>query len=99
MRRIVVLHSWSGDNHPPDRERQAATTHHLGQTMQPIVDFAGLDDPQFLAARARLRRELEDLPESHADRAELQRTYDSMTPEFDRRASRSWCQKGKDNGR
>jgi hypothetical protein len=67
-----------------------------GQTMQPSdqSDFARLDDPQFLSARAQLRQRLEDLPEHHADRAELQRTYDAMTCEFDRRARRSWARAG-----
>jgi hypothetical protein len=69
--------------------------------MQPMHpnDFAGMDDLQFLSARARLRQRLEDLRESHADRTELQWAYDAMTREFDRRASRSWTQKGYDNGR
>ena len=68
------------------------------QTSDP-VDLIGLDDPQFLAERARLRRRLADLPESHPDHAELLRTYDAMTREFDRRASRSWTQKGRADGR
>ena len=55
-------------------------------------EFATLDDPQFLSARARLRQRLEDLPERHVDRARFQLTYDAMTREFDRRASRSWTQ-------
>lgn len=65
--------------------------------MQPSdpIDFTRLDDPQFLSARARLRERLQglqglqDLPEHHTDRAELQRTHDAMTRKFDRRASRS----------
>ena len=55
-------------------------------------EFATLDDPQFLSARARLRQRLEDLPERHVDRARFQLAYDAMTREFDRRASRSWTQ-------
>lgn len=55
-------------------------------------EFATLDDPQFLSARARLRERLEALTEHHADRARLQLAYDAMTREFDRRASRSWTQ-------
>jgi hypothetical protein len=64
--------------------------------MQPSdpSDFTRLDDPQFLSARARLRQRLEDLPEHHTDRPELQRTYDAMTREFDRRARRAWTQAG-----
>jgi hypothetical protein len=57
-------------------------------------DFTRLDAPQFLAARAQLRQRLEDLPVDHADRAELQRTYDAMTQEFDHRARRAWTQVG-----
>jgi hypothetical protein len=57
-------------------------------------EFATLDDPQFLSARARLRQRLEALPEDHADRRRLQFAYDAMTREFDRRASRSWTQSG-----
>jgi hypothetical protein len=55
-------------------------------------DFTRLDDPQFLSARAQLRQRLEDLPQGHADRPELERTYNAMTSEFDRRARRSWAQ-------
>ena len=55
-------------------------------------EFATLGDPQFLSARAWLRERLQALPEHHADRARLQRAYDAMTREFDRRASRSWTQ-------
>jgi hypothetical protein len=57
-------------------------------------EFGALDDPQFLSARARLRKRLEELPERHPDRVRLQLTYDAMTREFDRRASRSWTQQG-----
>ncbi len=65
-------------------------------TIQPGCpdDFTSLDDPQFLSARAELRQLLEDLPEDHADRADLQLTYDAMTSEFDRRARLSWAQAG-----
>lgn len=64
--------------------------------MQPsdVSEFAGLDDPQFLSARADLRQRIEVLPPQHADRAELQRIYDAMTSEFDRRASRLWTRPG-----
>jgi hypothetical protein len=44
-----------------------------------LADFAKLDGPQFLAARARLRQLLEDLPQNHADRTELELAYDAMT--------------------
>jgi hypothetical protein len=57
-------------------------------------EFAALGDPEFLSARAQLRQRLEGLPEHHADRTRLQLTYDAMTREFDRRASRSWTQPG-----
>lgn len=76
----------------------------MQSTIQPIIqptiqpgcpaDFTELDDPQFLSARARLRQRLAELPEDHADRAELQLVYEAMTSEFDRRARRSWTQAG-----
>lgn len=53
-------------------------------------DFTNLDDPSFLAERARLRGLLADDPGSGAGREELQRRYDAMTAEFCRRARISW---------
>jgi hypothetical protein len=53
-------------------------------------DFTGLDDPGFLAARARVRGLLEHQPESSVGRAELERVYAAMTEEFCRRARIAW---------
>ena len=54
------------------------------------VDFSGLDDPTFLAERACLREQLENVPSNAADRAGLERLYEAMNREFDRRASAAW---------
>ena len=56
------------------------------------TDFRRLDDPEFLAERARLRRELEQVPERAVERPELERVYEAMTVEFDRRARASWAE-------
>lgn len=93
-------HSKPATTHQPGQAMQSNM--HPSNPVQPmnpthpsdLSDFMGLDDPQFLSARARLRQRLEDLPERHADRAELRRTYDAMTREFDCRASRAWTQVG-----
>jgi len=53
-------------------------------------DFTKLDDPGFLAERARVRELLEHCPENSADRAGLERVYAVMTQEFDRRARAAW---------
>jgi hypothetical protein len=50
-------------------------------------DFATMDDPQFLAERARVREELEHIPEVSA---ELAARYQRLNDEFDRRASAAW---------
>ena len=56
---------------------------------KPQDDFAKLSDPAFLAERARVRDELEH--ESGAGgRADLQRVFDAMNREFDRRARIAW---------
>jgi hypothetical protein len=84
----------------------AATKAIPGQTMhnsQPD-DFMKLDDPSFLAERARLRGLLADQqgspadesgspadqPAAGADRDELQRRYEAMTAELCRRARIAW---------
>lgn len=54
--------------------------------------FTELDDPAFLEERARVRQLLEYEPENSIDRAELERLYQAMTEEFDRRARRAWTQ-------
>ena len=54
------------------------------------ADFTRLDDPEFLAERARLRDRLENVPADAADRPGLERLYEAMTREFDRRAAAAW---------
>jgi len=68
------------------------------------MTFLKLDDPSFLAERARLRGLLAeqlgspadqsgspaDQPADGADRDELQRRYEAMTAEFCRRARIPW---------
>jgi hypothetical protein len=54
------------------------------------ADLATLDDPEFLAARARVRGLLELAP----DDIELAVEHDRMTAEFDRRASAAWQRTG-----
>jgi hypothetical protein len=54
-------------------------------------DYRALDDPEFIAARRRLREQLEHLPERSADRAGLAEVYRAMTAEFDRRARAAWA--------
>ena len=63
---------------------------HLGQTMSEPADFRRLDDPAFLAERARLRGQMEHVPENSAGRAGLERLYQAMTEEFLRRARVAW---------
>lgn len=48
-----------------------------------------LDDPAFLAARKRVRDELEYAPEDQVT-AELEARYQAMTVEFLRRARGAW---------
>jgi hypothetical protein len=50
------------------------------------ADLANLDDPAFLAARARVRGQCERAP----DDIELAAEYRRMTAEFDRRARGAW---------
>ena len=52
-------------------------------------DFSHLDDPAFLAERARIRTELAEQGDA-LNRAELERLYDAMTEEFLTRASIAW---------
>jgi hypothetical protein len=52
--------------------------------------FYQLDDPAFLAERARLRSRLEHVPENALGRRRLERLYDAMTEEFCRRARIAW---------
>jgi hypothetical protein len=53
-------------------------------------DFTALDDPGFLAERARVRAELEHARETAADPAELESLFERMNAEFDSRARKSW---------
>ncbi len=48
--------------------------------MDVIDDFSRLDDPAFLAERARVREAIQALTER----------YEALTAEFDRRASAQW---------
>ena len=52
--------------------------------------FYQLDDPAFLAERARLRSRLEHVPENALGRRRLERLYEAMTEEFCRRARIAW---------
>jgi hypothetical protein len=52
-------------------------------------DFTKLDDPDFLAARRRVRDALDGAPAGHAS-PELAARYEAMTEEFLRRARISW---------
>jgi hypothetical protein len=57
---------------------------------EPADFFYQLDDPAFLAERARLRGRLEHVPENAIGRRRLERLYDAMTEEFCRRARIAW---------
>jgi hypothetical protein len=58
--------------------------------MSDTSDFRQLDDPDFLASRARLRNRLEHTPANAIGRDRLERLYEDMTYELDRRARASW---------
>jgi hypothetical protein len=64
------------------------------QTDDSPTDFSRLDDPAFLAARARVRDLLEHVPENSLDRTGLELQYEAMNREFDRRASAAWTAVG-----
>jgi hypothetical protein len=55
-------------------------------------DFRQLDDPAFLAERARLRGLLQHVSANAVDRARLERLYEAMNQEFDRRARIAWTE-------
>jgi hypothetical protein len=57
---------------------------------EPADFFYQLDDPAFLAERARLRSRLEHVPENSVGRPGLERLYEAMTEEFCRRARIAW---------
>jgi hypothetical protein len=54
-------------------------------------DFTRLDDTALLSMRARMRAELERLPENSAARAALIRVYDASTEEVTERARKAWA--------
>jgi hypothetical protein len=56
-------------------------------------DFSELSDPAFLTERARVRDALERQAVA-GERADLQRVFDAMNREFDRRARIAWTQAG-----
>jgi hypothetical protein len=63
----------------------------IGEFMEPRVtagnvNLASLDDPAFLAARARVRGQCEQAPGN----IELTAEYQRMNAEFDRRARGAW---------
>jgi hypothetical protein len=58
---------------------------------EPVDFFYQLDDPAFLAERARLRGRLEHVPENAIGRPGLERLYEAMTEEFCRRARIAWA--------
>jgi hypothetical protein len=62
--------------------------------MSDTSDFRLLDDPDFLDSRARLRTRLEHTPDNAMGRDQLERLYDQMTDELDRRARASWTAAG-----
>ena len=62
--------------------------------MSDTSDFRQLDDPAFLASRARLRNRLEHIPDNAMGRDQLERLYEQMTDELDRRARASWTTTG-----
>jgi len=54
------------------------------------ADFSALDDPEFLAERARVREQLERTPPRSPGLAELTALYAALSVEFDRRAGNAW---------
>lgn len=56
-----------------------------------LPDFSRLDDSALLSMRARMRADLEGLPEHSADRAALIRVYDASTEEVTERARKAWA--------
>ena len=57
-----------------------------------MQDLSELDDPAFMTEYGKLRAELEHPPVNAADRAGLERRYQELAREFDRRASAAWTQ-------
>jgi hypothetical protein len=55
-------------------------------------DYCQLDDPAFIAERARVRGLLARVPANDVGRAELEGLYEEMNREFDRRARIAWTE-------
>ncbi len=55
-----------------------------------LPDFTRLDDSALLSMRARMRAELERMPENSPARAALIRVYDASTEEVNERARKAW---------
>lgn len=69
------------EERPPAVAQQAASVE---------TDYRKLDDPAFIAERARIRECLARTPTEAADHAKLTTLYEAMTEEFDRRARAAW---------
>ena len=54
------------------------------------TDYRKLDDPEFLAERARVRELLEQTPEDAAEHDQLAEVFAGMDEEFIRRARCAW---------
>jgi hypothetical protein len=59
--------------------------------------FSQLDDPALISRRADLRDQLEELPPSSPDHAELAALYDRSTEEINNRASTAWTRAERTN--
>ena len=55
-----------------------------------VSDLRELSDPEFFAARQRLRDQIELLPLDHPRRAELQMRLDATGADLERRAANAW---------
>jgi hypothetical protein len=55
-----------------------------------VSDLRELSDPEFFAARQRLREQIELLPPSHPQRVELQIQLDATGTDLERRAAKAW---------
>jgi hypothetical protein len=75
-----------------DRGFSCRSHRNLGKNMSNTEpdDFVNLDDPSFLAERARIRELLEDQLGNGTGHVELRQRYDAMTEEFCRRARIAW---------
>jgi hypothetical protein len=55
-----------------------------------VSDLRKLSDPEFFAARQRLRDQIELLPLGHSRRVELQTQLDATGADLERRATKAW---------